>query len=276
MPIETIRADWEAPKHVQAFNTTRLGGVSQAPYDSLNLGLHVNDDSDAVKENRNRLMLSEAVPAMPHWLRQVHGCDVLTVPVGGCGDKSLKTSAQLSDKDLTNDSNTPCEADAAFTDEINQVLCVVTADCLPVVVTNDAGTKLAVAHAGWKGLANGVLEACLKKFSADEPLHVWLGPAIGPKAFEVGNEVMDAFASVDAAQQACFAEHPDTDDKKYADIYALARRIIERSRSADAGECCITGGQFCTVTDVTRFHSYRRDGANSGRMALMAWLSPQA
>ena len=263
-PIETITADWRAPKHVRAFNTTRLGGVSKPPYDALNLGLHVDDRAEHVLTNRQLLMQAASIPAEPHWLNQVHGNQVL--------DLSLSTA-------LANDP--PAEADAAFTDQIQQVLCVVTADCLPVVFTNASGTQLAVAHAGWKGLANGVLEACLNKFSIHEPIHAWLGPAIGPDKFEVGLEVMDAFVSVDADQRRCFQPHPENPDKQYADIYALARRIIQRSwaqlqasASTDA-DVSISGGHWCTMSDTKRFHSYRRDGAGSGRMALIAWLDSQ-
>lgn len=274
-PVPVIAADWQAPKHVQAFNTTRQGGVSQAPFDSLNLGLHVNDDPTAVRENRQRLMLSQAIPAEPRWLNQVHGCRVLDVTAVSADSANSAKTAPSTVGTGSNGGSVPPEADAAFTRDTDQVLCVVTADCLPVAITNESGTELAVAHAGWKGLANGVLEACLQKFSPDEALHVWLGPAIGADAFEVGNEVMEAFVSKDDALRASFSEHSTTPDKKYADIYALARRIIESNLSSQQRACEFSGGQWCTVTDSMRFHSYRRDGARSGRMALVAWLASQ-
>ncbi len=263
--IETLTPDWAAPSHVRAFNTTRLGGVSLPPYDSLNLGLHVKDNPQAVRENRQLLMVSESIPAEPHWLNQVHGRRVLHLP-----EEVAPSNAQADAQ--------PEEADAAFTDQPNEVLCVVTADCLPVVFTNGSGTKLAVAHAGWKGLANGVLEACLDKFSINEPLHAWLGPAIGPEKFEVGPEVRQAFVSADDAQHACFKPHPVNSDKLLADIYGLAHHIIQRSwamrqkNSQAPMAVSIGGGHWCTMSDVQRFHSYRRDGARSGRMALIAWL----
>ena len=269
--VPVIAADWQAPSHVKAFNSTRLGGISQSPYDSLNLGLHVDDDPIAVMENRERLRFAHGLPACPHWLQQVHGIRVLDVP------GEARTVEHAKPKGIESaEVNTPLAADAAFTRRTDHVLCVLTADCLPVVITNASGTKLAVAHAGWKGLANGVLEACLQKFSNDaEDLHIWFGPAIGPAAFEVGNEVMDAFVCVDDAQRVCFTKHPDTNEKKHADIYALARRIIERNSCTREAGCFITGGQWCTFSDARRFYSYRRDGVSSGRMALVAWLAPQ-
>ena len=250
-----LRADWQVPQHVNAFNTTRLGGFSASPYDSMNLGLHVNDEREAVLKNRRLLIDEESLPNEPHWLNQVHGCHVLNVS---------------SQKDRTN--SAPAEADAAFTDQPDEVLCVVTADCLPVAITNASGTKLCVAHAGWKGLANGVLEASLAKFSDDDALRVWFGPAIGPTSFEVGLEVMQAFVSIDALHHSNFTAHPNDANKRFANIYGLAERTIQRALAGSNIRVEFSGGTWCTVNDAKHFHSYRRDGAKSGRMALVAWL----
>lgn len=259
--ITVLRANWQVPAHVKAFNTTRLGGVSAPPYHSMNLGLHVQDNPAAVRTNRQLLIDSEALPGAPHWLNQVHGCQVLNV-----AEKSgaAKLNAQ-SDAPLA-------EADAAFTEQFDQVLCVVTADCLPVAITNASGTKLCVAHAGWKGLVNGVLEASLAKFANEDSLQVWFGPAIGPRCFEIGVEVMEAFLSIDVQHNTSFSAHPTNPDKRFANIYALAQRTVERFLEGSNTAVAFSGGNWCTMSDAERFHSYRRDGARSGRMALVAWL----
>jgi len=258
MPVDTvpvIPAGWDAPKHVRAFNTTRLGGVSATPYDSLNLGLHVNDDSSSVRENRARLRQAHALPDEPHWLNQVHGREVL--------DLSGKTKPAIP----------IIEADAAFTNQHNEVLCVLTADCLPVVITNKEGTELAVAHAGWKGIINGVLEACLEKFSPTEQFHIWLGPAIGPEKFEVGLEVKEAFVAKDTLHESSFLASTTDTNKAYANIYALVRQTIQQHLSSSPATLSFSGGDRCTVSESDYFHSYRRDGAASGRMALVTWLA---
>lgn len=262
--VQVLNADWDAPVHVRAFNTTRNGGVSAPPYDSLNVGLHVNDDVESVRENRVRLKQSQGLPSEPQWLHQVHGCDVLDFSDRSCSHNHEFVEAQ---------SHSPREADAAFTDQKNQVLCVLTADCLPVVITNNEGTELAVAHAGWKGLVNGVLEASLAKFSPTTLFHVWLGPAIGPEKFEVGLEVKEAFVSKDAAHESAFVASTTDPQKVYADIYSLARQTIQRQMGTASAAVSFSGGNRCTLSEREHFHSYRRDGAASGRMALMAWLA---
>ena len=258
-PLQLLRANWDAPAHVKTFNTTRLGGVSKPPFNSLNLGLHVKDDREAVLKNRLLLKEAESLPGEPHWLNQVHGCNVHQLTSEG----SLVNS---------NSGEPIVEADAAFTDQIDKVLCVVTADCLPVAITNAKGTKLCVAHAGWKGLANGVLEASMANFEGEDLLHVWFGPAIGPACFEVGVEVRDAFVSLNAAHDRSFAMHPTNPQKRFANIYGLAQRTIESYLAKSNATAKFSGGTWCTVSDAARFHSYRRDGAKSGRMALVAWL----
>ena len=247
--LPVLRPDWSAPAHVAALCTTRAGGVSAPPYDSLNLGLHVGDDEDDVRENRARLADRLGLPSAPHWLVQVHGTRVVRIGATGPDEEG--------------------EADGAWTDVPDRVVGVLTADCLPVVVTDTAGTRVAVAHAGWRGLAGGVLDAALAPFEARSELHVWLGPAIGPQAFEVGAEVRADFVGRDAAHATAFVPL-DAPGKYLADLYALARRELERSRPV--GSIHVSGGDRCTLHERERFHSHRRDGVRSGRMATLAWL----
>lgn len=242
-----IRPEWPAPDHVRVCTTTRRGGASLPPYDSLNLASHVQDDPRAVEENRRRLSAWLELPAPPLWLNQVHGvgvCDAAHAPPG-------------------------LEADGAFLhlrDRAAAVCAVLTADCLPVVFTELRGEQLALVHAGWRGLAAGVMEAALEKFAV--PAHeilAWLGPAIGPQLFEVGEEVRVQFVRRHAAAEAAFlpAGRPG---HWLADIYALAR-----VRLADYGVAQVYGGGLCTFSDAGRFFSYRRDGP-TGRMATLAWF----
>lgn len=234
---------WPAPPSVRAVISTRVGGVSRPPFDSLNLGEHVGDDPAAVSENRWRLQVAAQLPATPIWLNQVHGTRVLD-----CA--SPPTSRQ---------------ADASITSRSGEVCVVMTADCLPVLLCNRAGNRVAAAHAGWRGLADGVIEAALAGF--DDPpdqLLAWLGPAIGPDAFEVGPEVRARFLQDDP--QAASAFSPGRPGHWLADIYELARLRLER-----AGVGFIGGGDYCTVTDRERFFSYRRDGV-TGRMASLIWI----
>lgn len=240
-----IVPDWPALPAVRAVSTTRRGGVSASPYSSWNLAEHVGDDPRAVQSNRQRLRERLALPDEPCWLRQVHGVRVMAVAAG-------QPSA---------------EADAAWTQTPGRVCAVLTADCLPVLFCDRRGTRVAAAHAGWRGLAAGVLEATLRAMAvAPQELLVWLGPAIGPAAFEVGVEVRDAFVGADAGAGEAFRAGPD--GRWYADLYALARR-----RLAAAGVVEVYGGGLCTYSDPERFFSYRRDGA-TGRMANLIWLDP--
>ncbi|MEJ2646720.1 MAG: peptidoglycan editing factor PgeF [Gammaproteobacteria bacterium] len=240
-----IVPDWPALPAVRAASTTRRGGVSAAPYSNWNLAEHVGDDPRAVQSNRQRLRERLALPDEPCWLRQVHGVRVLAVAAG----------------------QPSTEADAAWTPMPGRVCAVLTADCLPVLFCDRRGTRVAAAHAGWRGLAAGVLEATLRAMGvAPQELLVWLGPAIGPAAFEVGVEVRDAFVGADAGAGEAFRAGPD--GRWYADLYALARR-----RLAAAGVVEVYGGGLCTYSDPERFFSYRRDGA-TGRMASLIWLDP--
>lgn len=238
-----IIPDWPAAETVRAISTTRLGGESLSPYDSLNLGTHVGDTPADVVRNRDILLQQAALPAPPLWLNQVHGTDVLTA----------------------NDWHAGVEADAIYSQQSQQVCAVMTADCLPVLFTDKQGTQVAAAHAGWRGLLAGVLENTINQFDGKrEDILVWLGPAIGPQQFEVGQEVYDAFTRHSPRAGDAFVV---TDTQHYlADIYQLAKL-----RLLAAGIKHISGGDFCTVTEAERFFSYRRDGV-TGRMASLIWI----
>ena len=233
--------DWPAPASVRALQTLRTGGCSAAPWDSFNLGDHVGDDPCCVAANR--AALRRHLPAEPRWLQQVHG----NVAV-----------------DADSLVNSP-EADAAFSRQPGTVCAVMTADCLPVLFCDRAGTVVAAAHAGWRGLLAGVLEETIAQMQVPAgELLVWLGPAIGPNCFEVGDEVRSDFVARDAvAADAFFVAQPG---KWLADIYMLARQRLQA-----LGIRAIYGGECCTVSDHDRFFSYRRDGV-TGRMASLIWL----
>jgi len=241
--IDCICPDWPAPAAVRACSTTRAGGVSGGPWRGLNLAGHVADDPAAVRENRHRLVAQLGLPGEPPWLEQVHGVTV-------------RTPHAASD----------C-ADACFEDRPGRVCAVLTADCLPVLLCNTAGTRVAAAHAGWRGLLAGILEHAVAAFAdpADQLL-AWLGPAIGPAAFEVGDEVRAAFLAEDPASAAHFAT--GRPGHWHADLYGLARQRLARS-----GVDRVSGGGLCTFSDAERFFSYRRDGV-TGRMASLIWLQP--
>ena len=237
-----IIPDWPAPPNVRAIQTTRVGGVSEAPYNSLNLGDHVGDDAMRVSANRQRL--NPWLPSEPIWLRQVHGTDVVYADQASCLP----------------------QADAAVARTANAVCTVMTADCLPLLLCDRAGTVVAAVHAGWRGLLAGVIEAAIQHMKVPAiDILVWLGPAIGPEAFEVGSEVRDAFIALDIATEKAFI--PNGDAKWLADIYLLARIRLQRQ-----GIMSIHGGDLCTYKDARRFFSYRRDGV-TGRMASMIWLA---
>lgn len=240
--------DWPAPPNVRAAQTLRRGGVSRSPYDSLNLGGHVGDDPVAVDENRSRLRRALALPEEPRWLSQVHGAVVVDAGEAAAG----------------------VDADAALADRAGVVCAVQTADCLPVLFCDRAGRHVAAAHAGWRGLAGGVLEAtvsalCGRGVAVGE-LMAWLGPAIGPTAFEVGDEVRAAFVDVDPGAAAAFVA--GAPGKWFADLFQLARR-----RLAACGVGAIYGGGVCTFADADRFFSHRRDRL-SGRQATLIWRVP--
>lgn len=239
-----IFPDWPQPKDIASCSTTRIGGVSLPPFDSLNLGDHVDDDPKAVSENRRRLVSLAQLPQQPLWLEQVHGTTVLHL------DNRTITSKQ---------------ADAVYTNRAGQVCAIMTADCLPVLFCHKDGTEVAAAHAGWRGLCNGVLENTVAQFSCPpDEIMAWLGPAIGAAKFEVGAEVREAFLNQSPALHLAFTPYGD---KYLADIYLLARKKLQ-----SVGVSSIYGGSFCTVTDENRFFSYRRAG-RTGRMASLIWIN---
>ncbi|MGC8697860.1 MAG: peptidoglycan editing factor PgeF [Halothiobacillus sp.] len=243
--IELIIPNWCAPPGVHACTTTRLGGVSAAPFHTLNLATHVQDAPPSVIENRRRLKAALALPAEPFWLNQVHGITVANPQNGALPD-----------------------ADAAFTDQPDTVLAILTADCLSVVFARKDGGEIAAAHAGWRGLAAGILEATLAKFSAPpDQIAVWLGPAIGPAFFEVGEEVRDAFVRRHPADAAGFTPSP-IPGKYQADLFQLAQLKLLR-----AGVRAISGGGRCTFSESDRLFSYRKDQGHTGRMATLIWRS---
>lgn len=238
-----IVPDWPAPANVRALITTRSGGVSAAPYASFNLGEHVGDNAQHVMQNR--AVLGAHLPAEPKWLKQVHGIAV----ADACA--------------------TSVEADASVAFQAGEVCAVLTADCLPVLLCNESGTVVGAAHAGWRGLLSGVIEATAAKMKVLPPsLLAYLGPAIGPQAFEVGDEVRAAFVAVDPEAASAFSpiDRQVGSQKWLADIYRLARLRLER-----LGVAGVYGGSLCTYTDAERFFSYRRDGV-TGRMASLIWL----
>ena len=244
--MSLILPDWPAPPRVKSGMTIRSGGVSNAPWGNFNLGDHVGDDPLHVAANRARLR--QQLPAEPGWLKQIHSARVV---------------------ELGRDtSDTNQEADAAFTRQGSAVCAVLTADCLPVLFCDRAGSVVAAAHAGWRGLEGGVLEATVAAMQVPPgEILAWMGAAIGPQAFEVGDEVRQAFVSRHPHAAAAFLPHPASSPGKWlADIYQLAR-----IRLNDAGVQAIYGGGRCTHQETESFFSYRRDGV-TGRMASLIWL----
>jgi YfiH family protein len=243
IPREWITPDWPAPARVRAFVTTRHGGVSGGEYASLNLGTRGGDDPRNVASNR--LVVRGHLPSMPRWMAQVHGtavCDLDAI-----GDLDVAT------------------ADAAVTGKPGTVGVVLTADCMPLFVADRGGTRVGVAHAGWRGMAAGVIENAVSSLGVDpREVIAWMGPAIGPTAFEVGPEVREAFVAADPGAHVAFAPH--VAGKFMADLYALARQ-----RLALAGVREVHGGGFCTYRETRRFFSYRRV-PESGRMGAFIWM----
>jgi len=244
MTLSPILPDWNVPARVRALVTTRAGGVSGGAHASLNLGLRCGDEVAAVIENRRRL--SELLPASPVWLRQVHGCAVLAATPEHVGRAEQ-------------------EADASVTTLAGTVCVVLVADCMPVFLADEGGEAVGLAHAGWRGLSAGVIEATVGAFSCTPArLVAWLGPAIGPQSYEVGDEVRATFVAQDADAADAFV--PTRPGHWLADLYALARRRLAR-----CGVTRVSGGTFCTFSEPERFFSYRRDRV-TGRMAALAWL----
>lgn len=241
LPI--IHPDWPAAPQVRALCTTREGGASSAPWSSFNLGDHVGDNHGDVLENRRRLAhWAHLETDNFHWLQQVHGTEVVKLP----GAEGI--------------------ADASVTSTQGVACVVLTADCLPVLFCDNEGSQVAAAHAGWRGLAGGVLENTVQQFDDPSQVMAWMGPAIGSERFEVGPEVREQFLSYSPELDSYFALSPDRPGHFLADIYGLAR-----FRLGKAGVGSVYGGGWCTVSDSRRFFSYRRDG-QTGRMASCIWL----
>ena len=233
---EFLAADWPAPANVVAGTTLRRGGISRGVYASLNLASHVGDDGEHVAENRRRVERLLALPGEPQWLRQVHGTRIATAPFGE-----------------------PLEADASVTAQVGVVCAVLTADCLPVLIADRAGTAVAAVHAGWRGLSAGVIAAAIERLERPRGgLLAWLGPAISQAAFEVGGEVRDRFLDADVHAAGCFSRN--TRGRWQADLYGLARRDLARSGVTD-----VFGGRRCTFTES---ESFFRIGATA---AAAAW-----
>lgn len=241
--IPIIKPHWPAPAHVHAFTTTRVGGVSLAPYDTLNLGAYVKDNPDHIAQNRKIVCEALSLPSEPAWLAQQHTTVV------------LKAAAF----------DTPPCADASFTREKGKVCVVTTADCLPVLVCDKTGTVVSAIHAGWRGLAGGIVPFTLEhlNIAAEETL-VWLGPAIGPTAFEVRDDVRDLFLAEGAAESMHF--------KPYNDRFLCNMYDIARYQCAKLGVTHVYGGDLCTFSDPKQFYSFRREG-ETGRMGTMIFLS---
>lgn len=237
-----IIPEWPAPANVKALQTTRQGGASVQPYASLNLGSHVGDNTLAV--SRNRMLLAPLLPSEPVWLNQVHGIRVADAGHAGCLP----------------------EADASVTTHRGAVCVVMTADCLPILLCDDKGAVVGAAHAGWRGLCDGVIETTVSAMQVPSPtLMAWLGPAIGAGEFEVGDEVRAAFVTQHAQAAAAFV--PGVEGKWLADLYLLARMRLNA-----LGITRIYGGDLCTYRDPERFYSYRRDGV-TGRMGTFIWMA---
>lgn len=252
--INLIKPRWAVPEQIQAFCTTREGGVSKPPFNTLNLGVNAGDDLEDVLQNRKIIRLN--LPAEPLWLKQVHGTTVST---------PRSRAAQI---------DGPFEADAAVTNVPNEVLVILTADCMPVLFASKCGSVIGAAHAGWRGLSGGVLENTIQAILSLSPglspsdLVAWMGPAIGPTAFEVGADVLQAFsAQSKAILSQAFQPITGSSGKYLANLYLLAR---DRLQSFGIEE--INGGEFCTFNNSELFFSYRRE-KKTGRFATLIWIS---
>ena len=242
--LDLLEPDWPAPDCVRAASTTRHGGLSQGAYSGLNLSTSVGDDAATVVKNRLLLMETAGLPESPRWLEQVHG----------------NTAIEASDHIRVR------RADACVTDRPSQVCAVLTADCLPILLCDEKGTQVAAVHAGWRGLAAGVVESAVETFRQPEKVMAWLGPGISARAYTVGLEVRDTFLADDANAARAFAPHGE--DRWLADLPELARQRLHR-----CGVSQIYASGLCTYSDPLGFFSYRRDGV-TGRMATLIWITP--
>lgn len=236
--------DWPAPKHIKAFSTTRLDGFSHSPYDSFNLGYSVGDQHENVSKNREHLKQILNLPTEPLWLSQIHSTVIYKV----------------------DQETMPQNADGSYTTLKNTVCIVMTADCLPILLCDLSGTQIAAVHAGWRGLAEGVIESALNCFNhVNNKIIAWIGPAIGKTFYEVGDDIRDKFLEINEDFSKAF--QPYKQSKWLADMNFIARQRLEKS-----GVSAIYGGNLCTYADTERFFSYRRDGV-TGRMASLIWIT---
>ena len=242
MSGDTIPARWPAMPHVHAMTTTRTGGVSRGPFAWFNLAGHVGDDEAAVKENRHRLRRRFELPGDPVWLHQVHGVEIV------CADDYIGGQ----------------DADGGFTETAGTVCAVLTADCLPLFLCSGNGSRVGLFHIGWRGMAQGLVRQAAALFAGQERALAWLGPAIGPDAFEIGDDVKSALESALVSTVGCFK--PSANGRWLADLYALAAAELEF-----AGVACSYDRALCTYSDSVRFYSYRRSHG-CGRMASMIWM----
>jgi YfiH family protein len=255
-PFHFIMPEWPAPPNIVALTTTRAGGVSEGAYAGFNLGLHVGDQAEHVKQNRLILQRTCQLPGEPVWLNQVHGNTILNVDSLGISQSSENLAVPEAPT-----------ADGSYTRQAQQICAVLTADCLPVLLCNREGTEIAAVHVGWRGCLVGILAnavACFRSPPSD--LLAWLGPAIGPEAFEVGPEVFEAFVAQNADNSAAF--HQRSAPQYQANLYQLATLAL-----AKAGVKAVYGGDYCTFSDNKRFFSYRKEGGITGRIASLILIS---
>ena len=254
--IKSIYPYWFAPKNVRALTTTRMGGVSMPPFESLNMGGRTGDNINDVAENRKRLITAEQIPSEPYWLNQTHS----TVALDISQIKLQPPTGIVNNKQIF-------EADAAYTHQAKQVCVVLTADCMPLLFCSSKGDEVAAAHAGWRGLCNGILEETVKKFSCKpSEIMVWMGPAISAKKYEVGEEIKKQFEVIDPEAKSAFKLINIPEQKYLADLYLIAKQRLN-----SIGVNKIFGGDYCTYTEQDKFFSYRREN-RTGRMASMIWF----
>lgn len=247
--LTILQPEWSAPPRVHALTTTRLGGTAcSSPYGDFNLATHVGDDPAVVGQNRQRLRTSLNLPNEPVWLNQIHSNNIIKLPV-------------------SHNTALPHDADGAYTSTPNVVCAVLTADCLPILLCHHTGNRIAAIHAGWRGLANGILEQAIKSLDIQKPNQwlAWIGPSIGPHAYEVGLDVYTHFTQ----------DHPESEQAfipgKTAHHFYANLPLLARQKFLSLGISQIYGGQWCTYQDSTHFYSYRREG-KTGRMATLIWF----
>ncbi len=250
-----ISANWPAPPNVRAYSTTRTGGFSQGNYAGLNLGDHVGDSLESVTKNRNALKRSLNWNFSPVWLQQTHGTYCKYLSKNKVNQALNRGSSQV---------EATIKADASYTDETHQICAILTADCLPILLANQQGTWVAACHAGWRGLADGVLQNTIKSYQGHfSELIAWIGPAISQRNFEVGEDVLQCFVSKDSSMKVLFQEN---DNLRYQfDLIGAAKKMLAQFSIATYG------GEYCTYAAPQSFYSYRRDG-QTGRIASLIWL----